>query len=439
MNPNNDMSDFYDYYTQLDMDRYAQYHEYFEQYESLEGDEGESSVGNSERISRRYIPREREVAEEKLRRDYFGDENTPPIYPEEYFRRRYRMSSRLFKKIVHDITNYDVDPLPDYFHFFKQRPDCTGRLGLSPILKCTSAIRQLAYGTSPDAFDEYLQVAERCSRECLWNFTKCIYILYVEEFLRKPNLEDVQHVYELHERKHGLPGMLGSIDCMHWEWTKCPKALHGQFKRRDKKYPTIMLEAIADQQLWFWHAYFGVPGANNDLNVLYGSPLFDDLLTDKAPEALFAVNGKTYEKGYYLADGIYPQWSTFVKAFTIARDQKIMKFKRVQESARKDIERAFGVLQDRWGIITQHVRAYQINTIKRIMYCCIILHNMILDDQDFDISEYTDMYVSPESDIQRTWVEQCERLRRKNKELRDRRVHDNLRHDIVEHLWNLNH
>nr|GEX72842.1 reverse transcriptase domain-containing protein [Tanacetum cinerariifolium] len=84
MNPNNDMSDYYDYYTQLDMDRYAQYHEYFEQYASLEGDEGQSS----ERLSRRYIPREREVAEEKLRRDYFGDDNTPPIYPEEYFRRR---------------------------------------------------------------------------------------------------------------------------------------------------------------------------------------------------------------------------------------------------------------------------------------------------------------------------------------------------------------
>ncbi|GKF18422.1 zinc finger, CCHC-type containing protein, partial [Tanacetum coccineum] len=106
-----------------------------------------------------------------------------------------------------------------------------------------------------------------------------------------------------------------------------------------------MLEAVADQQLWFWHAYFGVPGANNDLNVLYGSPLFDDLLADKAPEAPFQVNGKTYEKGYYLADGIYPQWVTFVKAFTIARDLKTQKFKRVQESAKKDIERAFGVLQ----------------------------------------------------------------------------------------------
>ncbi|GJU69567.1 zinc knuckle CX2CX4HX4C containing protein [Tanacetum coccineum] len=55
-----------------------------QQLEDLEEDEAES-LGKR---SRRYIARERELAEEKLRRDYFGDENTPPMYPEEYFRRR---------------------------------------------------------------------------------------------------------------------------------------------------------------------------------------------------------------------------------------------------------------------------------------------------------------------------------------------------------------
>ncbi|GKC24061.1 probable arabinosyltransferase ARAD1 [Tanacetum coccineum] len=81
---------------------------------------------------------------------------------------------------------------------------------------------------------------------------------------------------------------------------------------------------------------------NNDLNVLYGSPLFDDELVDTAPECPFVVNGHTYRKDYYLADGIYPAWSTFVKSFSVARDEKSLKFKRVQEAARKDIERAFG-------------------------------------------------------------------------------------------------
>ncbi|GJY91912.1 reverse transcriptase domain-containing protein [Tanacetum coccineum] len=165
-------------------------------------------------------------------------------------------------------------------------------------MKCTSAIRQLAYGTAPDAFDEYLQIAERTSRACLDNFTKCIHVLFAETFLRKPTRRDIEKTYQLHEQKHGLPGMLESID---------------------------------------W--------ANNDLNVLYGSPLFDDELADTAPECPFVVNGHTYSKCYYLADGIYPAWSAFVKSFSIARDEKCLQIKRVQEAARKDIERAFGVLQ----------------------------------------------------------------------------------------------
>ncbi|GJZ39163.1 hypothetical protein Tco_0585726 [Tanacetum coccineum] len=94
-----------------------------------------------------------------------------------------------------------------------------------------------------------------------------------------------------------------------------------------------------------WHAYFRVPEANNDFNVLYGSSLFDDVIVDRAPEAPFVVNGRTYKKGYYSADGIYPTWATFVKTYSIARDEKTLKFKRVQESLRKDIARAFKVLQ----------------------------------------------------------------------------------------------
>ncbi|GJY11483.1 zinc finger, CCHC-type containing protein [Tanacetum coccineum] len=219
------------------------------------------------------------------------------------------------------------------------------------------------------------------------------------------------------------------------DWKNCPKALHGQFKRSTHKYPTLMLEAVADQKLWIWHAYFGVPGANNDLNVLYGSPLFDDEIADIAPECPFVVNGHTYRKGYYLADGIYPAWSTFVKTFSVARDEKSLKFKRVQEAARKDIERAFRVLQGRWGIIRQPARAMQINTLKRIMYCCIILHNMILEDEGFEVN-FRDMFVNPAPNIVRDLVERCDLHVRKTKELRDRKTHIDLRQDLMEHLWN---
>ncbi|GJT88020.1 putative ribonuclease H-like domain-containing protein [Tanacetum coccineum] len=50
--------------------------------------------------------------------------------------------------------------------------------------------------------------------------------------------------------------------------------------------------------------------------------VFDDLLDDIAPVAPFEIKGVTFEKGYYLADGIYPQWLSFVKSFSVANSDK---------------------------------------------------------------------------------------------------------------------
>ncbi|GKF79159.1 ALP1-like protein, partial [Tanacetum coccineum] len=98
-----------------------------------------------------------------------------------------------------------------------------------------------------------------------------------------------------------------------------------------KKYPTIMLEAVASQDLWIWHVFYGMTGANNDINVLDNSPLFDDLLDDLAPVVSYVVNGVQYRNGYYLAAGIYPEWASFVKSFTVATDPKHTYFKQRQE------------------------------------------------------------------------------------------------------------
>ena len=38
--------------------------------------------------------------------------------------------------------------------------------------------------------------------------------------------------------------------------------------------PTIILEAVASYDLWIWHAFFGLPGSHNDINVLERSSVF---------------------------------------------------------------------------------------------------------------------------------------------------------------------
>ena len=121
-----------------------------------------------------------------------------------------------------------------------------------------------------------------------------------------------------------------------------------------------MLEAVASQDLWFWHAFFGPPGSNNDINVLNQSPLFNDVLNGVALDMSFVANNVQYKHGYYLVDEIYPNFPTLVKAFSYPIDPKRIKFKDAPESARKDIERAFGVLKARWAIVNnQHGHGVQ--------------------------------------------------------------------------------
>ncbi|XP_070662484.1 uncharacterized protein [Malus domestica] len=50
-----------------------------------------------------------------------------------------------------------------------------------------------------------------------------------------------------------------------------------------------------------------VPGAQNDLNVLAQSPVFNDVLQGKAPKVTYWVNRRKYDGPYYLVDDIYPR------------------------------------------------------------------------------------------------------------------------------------
>ena len=261
-----------------------------------------SSSSNRQKKPRRYIERGREEGHRKLFDDYFSEN---PTYNEELFRRRFRMRRNLFLRIVDGVTTHDP--------YFQNKQDATGRQGLSSLQKCTAAIRMLAYGVAADAVDEYIRIGESTTIECTKRFVSAIIDVFGDEYLRRPNPEDLERLLRKGQQR-GFPGMLGSIDCMHWEWKNCPVAWHGQYLRGDHSHPTMVLEAVASYDLWIWHAFFGLPGTSNDINVLERSPLFHEVLEGRAPAVAFSVNGNNYNLGYYLTDGIYPNWATFVKS-----------------------------------------------------------------------------------------------------------------------------
>ena len=91
--------------------------------------------------------------------------------------------------------------------------------------------------------------------------------------------------------------------------------------------------------------------------------------------------------GYYLADGIYPKWATFVQSISHPQELAHEFFTKKHESYLKDVEQAFWVLQARFAIVRGLARFWHHEDLSLIMKACIILHNMIIEDKRVDDNE----------------------------------------------------
>ncbi|EEY69220.1 uncharacterized protein PITG_05425 [Phytophthora infestans T30-4] len=347
------------------------------------------------------------------------------------FRRRFRMRRNLFELITIALVE------DEECSYFVQRSDATGRAGFLPEQKVTCALRMLAYGASADQLDELIRMAESTVLETLKLFCKNIIRLFGPEYLRKPTKDDLK-ILLAENAERGFPGMIGSLDCMHWTWKNCPTAWQGAFQGKEK-CSTVILEAVASKSLWIWHAFYGMPGANNDLNVLERSPLLNDLVNGVAPRISFTVNGATYNQGYYLTDGIYPAWAIFQSSISAPQGNKRRCYAAQQEAARKDVERTFGVLQQRFRILALPCKLWSVDAMNDVMLACIILHNMIVEDEQ-RITSLNHQYLFEDE-----WVSPAEvgvpdecpvaMIANAMQVLEDEELHYELKTDLIEHVW----
>jgi len=161
-------------------------------------------------------------------------------------------------------------------------------------------LKLVCYGVSPAAFQDYFQMGKSTACDCLKNFCSIVSQdgdLNLRYHCRM-NRADARKLSDLHFFHHGVPGMVGSLDCMHVCWRLCPKAWHGAYQGA-KKVPTIFLEAVADYNLVLWHSVFSSPGSLNDLNIWDRSELLEELIKGRfAREVnfLFEIGEETFHR-----------------------------------------------------------------------------------------------------------------------------------------------
>ncbi|XP_071729127.1 uncharacterized protein [Rutidosis leptorrhynchoides] len=133
-------------------------------------------------------------------------------------------------------------------------------------------------------------------------------------------------------------------------------------------------------------------GSNDDINVLNHSPLFDSLKKDRVAPSPFEVNGHVYPFGYYLADGTF-------------------------------------------AIIKTPARVMSVNKMRRIMYSCIVMHNMIQEDNGFVLSIWEQEWLDKPENRPRCNIRRRVKDRKsREKEIPNRNVHDQLRKDLTAHI-----
>ena len=217
---------------------------------------------------RSYKPRNKEMAHETLMNNYL---NPNSVYTEEDFRCCFRMRRHVFDRLLHDVQH--VNP------YFRQKLDKAGLPGFSPHRKVTIALWMLAYVSPADAMDDTYGMSESTCLDNLVEFCHTIVQIYKEGYLREPNQADLDRLIRKAEDR-GFPGMIESLDCMHWQWKNFPTEWQWGFSGRSRKL-IIVLEAVASFDTWIWHAFFEVPGSQNDIIVLGRSPLFNNLTKGK--------------------------------------------------------------------------------------------------------------------------------------------------------------
>lgn len=303
------------------------------------------------------------------------------------FRRRFGVTYARYAWIVHTASSWVIDPTtsPVTFGDLDNAVDVVGRQSVPLALKVLGALRMNCKGVCFDAIAELTGMSISTIQTFYHVFWKrFVDELYDTVIVAATTLEVAEKAMATYASM-GFPGAIGSVDCTHVSWAKCPAAHRSVYSGKEK-HPTISFQVICDHERRIQHVHPGAPGSRNDKTIQKYDTFIQDLYTGTILSdlefTLLDMNGvpTVHRGGYLLSDNGYTRMRCIQCPIAGGCTRAENYWSCRLESIRKDVECLFGVLKGRYRILRSRMMFQSHEAINVCFKACCMLHNMNLDD-----------------------------------------------------------
>lgn len=294
-----------------------------------------------------------------------------------------------FRKLFH--TPYDVYldlmnlATERWWEEWSDEKRCrAGKLVSSLDLKLLGALFVLAQGVTHFVCSTCSNLSEEVHRSFFQKWIRQMSSIK-DEFIFMPHDDFAfQKVTEEYEAR-GLPGCIGSVDCVHIGWDRCPTQYKNMYSGKEG-YPSVAYEVICTCRKFIQSVSCGHPGTRNDKHIAKTDPSVMQLLESNGwlnSKAWHTIGPhgtrRTFFGAYLICDGGYHAWPCLMSPSKKGMpDSPEMRWTKNLESIRKDIEGVFGILKIRFRFLKNFNNLRTQSSIDNAFVTCCMLHNMIL-------------------------------------------------------------
>jgi hypothetical protein len=353
------------------------------------------SVAKNEKMKRNSYSR-RDPLQSRWYLDYALDSSQVYTYAakgshkDRQFRHRFRMSKTEFENF------YDLVIANNWFPEYSIAAIQSDgrRASRSPLkLMIMGALAVLGGTISFDMLPDCTNVSSQTHRSFFDRFcavgAKTIYPYLVKWPSTNEELREASRPYSM----AGMPGAICSTDGVRIRMWACSYSLKHQNVGKEG-YPVRTYQVSVGYDMRIFSCTKGHDGNKPDVKISSEDPFFKNFTQNPVYRDFeweyFTADGDCFlsNGAWVIVDNGYPDWPFLHMPSKCPYTIEEARWSRMIESLRKDVERVFGVLKQRFRILKLGVTIQRFTMIDNIVHTCCALHNFLIEQNGREITAF---------------------------------------------------